>query len=182
VGACFTTFTTMKKIFMILALAASLFAVTGCYNGGGDNTTEEQADATPQPLTLKMTGVSGGAWDNFKPCLGEAVFTVEAVEGDNYTVVAEVPFEAPQARAIKGIKTCTLKFYYANENFDNVDIAAPFEIDPNESAAVAEFVNAAAADVKKTFKFKGALTKDEYDALAKAGKCGHCVTANTFDE
>lgn len=185
-GACYTPIQikTMKKLFMMLAIVASLCFVS-C--GGGSTTegsaTEEQADgATPEALKLSLTGVSGGEWDNFKPCLGEATFTVESVDGDNYKCVVEAPFESPNARAIKGITSCRLEFYYSNENHDNVDLATAFEIDPNESAAVAEFVNAGAKDVKKTFKFTGALTKAEYEALKAAGKCGHCVTATTFEE
>ena len=83
----------MKKVILMLAFAASLMVVS-CGKGNGkaagsdsaaalEQTADAAAEALPtEPFTLKIRGVSGGEWDNFKPCLGEAKFTLGAEEGD----------------------------------------------------------------------------------------------------
>lgn len=99
----------MKKVILMLAFAASLMVVS-CGKGDGkaagsdsaaavEQTADDAAEALPtEPFTLKIRGVSGGEWDNFKPCLGEAKFTLGAEEGDMVNVEVMVPFESRNAR------------------------------------------------------------------------------------
>lgn len=169
---------------MMLAIAATIFATVSCggnTTGEGAENATEQADpnALPEPAKLSLKGVSGGEWDNFKPELGEATLTVTAVNGENYDVTADVPFQSPNPLEIKGMTACKVEFYYSNENKDNVKVT-PLPFDPAESDSIAAFVKAGQKDVVKTFKFKGTMPKAEFEALTKSDHVGHCVLDMTF--
>ena len=182
----------MKKVILMLALAASLMVVS-CGKGDGkaagsdsaaavEQTADDAAEALPtDPFTLKIRGVSGGEWDNFKPCLGEAKFTLGAEEGDMVNVEVMVPFESRNARAVKGVESANYQIYYSGED-NNIYCDPMLELDKAEIPAVVEFVNAGKAGEEKDFKYVGKLKKADVLAMIKDGEMGALVKNFKFQE
>lgn len=184
----------MKKVILMLAFAASLMVVS-CGKGDGkaagsdsaaavEQTADDAAEAAlpTEPFTLKIRGVSGGEWDNFKPCLGEAKFTLGAEEGDMVNVEVMVPFESRNARAVKGVESANYQIYYSGEDNKNIYCDPMLELDKAEIPAVVEFVKAGKAGEEKDFKYVGKLKKADVLAMIKAGKMGALVKNFKFQE
>lgn len=179
----------MKKVILMLAFAASLMVVS-CGKGdgkaaGSDSAAavEQTAEALPtEPFTLKIRGVSGGEWDNFKPCLGEAKFTLGAEEGDMVNVEVMVPFESRNARAVKGVESANYQIYYSGEDNKNIYCDPMLELDKAEIPAVVEFVNAGKTGEEKDFKYVGKLKKADVLAMIKDGEMGALVKNFKFQE
>lgn len=183
----------MKKVILMLAFAASLMVVS-CGKGDGkaagsdsaaavEQTADDAGEALPtEPFTLEIRGVSGGEWDNFKPCLGEAKFTLGAVEGDMVNVEVMVPFESRNERAVKGVESANYDIYYSGEDNKNIHCEPMLELDKAEIPAVVEFVNAGKAGEKKDFKYVGKLKKADVLAMIKVGKIGALVKNFKFQE
>lgn len=181
----------MKKVILMLAFAASLVVVS-CGKGDGKAAGSDSAAAVEQtaaaeahptePFTLKIRGVSGGEWDNFKPCLGEAKFTLGAEEGDMVNVEVMVPFESRNARAVKGVESANYEIYYSGEDNENIHCEPMLELDKAEIPAVVEFVNAGKAGEEKDFKYVGKLKKADVLAMIKVGKIGALVKNFKFQE
>lgn len=183
---------TMKKVILMLAFAASLMVVS-CGKGDGKaagsdsaaavEQTADAAEALPtEPFTLKIRGVSGGEWDNFKPCLGEAKFTLGAEEGDMVNVEVMVPFESRKARAVKGVESANYQIYYSGEDNKSIYCDPMLELDKAEIPAVVEFVNAGKAGEEKDFKYVGKLKKADVLAMIKDGEMGALVKNFKFQE
>lgn len=184
---------TMKKVILMLAFAASLMVVS-CGKGDGkvagsdsaaavEQTADDAAEALPtEPFTLKIRGVSGGEWDNFKPCLGEAKFTLGAEEGGMVNVEVMVPFESRNARAVKGVESANYQIYYSGEDNKSIYCDPMLELDKAEIPAVVEFVNAGKAGEEKDFKYVGKLKKADVLAMIKDGEMGALVKNFKFQE
>lgn len=170
----------MKKIVMMLAVAASVMAVS-CGKGDGKTagsadsaTATEQTEQTgqteqaiPQEMECKLSSTSGD-FSTVAPSLGVVKLTFGAPEADQVPVEAEVTMEVKEADpAVKTLKSYKVVLGYRTEADERKEVPA-FDIDPAQADKLVTLLAKGAQGDKDIFKFTGKISKADVEGLKTA--------------
>ena len=164
----------MKKVLLILAVAAMSFAAVSCGgkkagSGSAESTESAAAEAKPVTVSLNSAGLAGVCDFFTATCIGnDLVVTQLEKNGDNVVVELQVPIKIKEPGAMKSV-TMNAKLTYRDAQDKSVDLT-PVPFDANENAELAKFIAEGKKDDVKAFKFKGEIPAKDVEAFLAAKK------------
>lgn len=162
----------MKKVLMMLAIAASVMVVS-CgkgdgKNAGGDSAATEQAEVA-YPLELNCDlGSTSGDFSTLAPALGVAKYVLSEPVGDQVPVEATVTLVVKHPDAsIKEMQSYKVMLGYRTEADESKETTY-LDADPAEGEKMVKLVTEGKEGDKGVFKFTGKITKEEAEGLKAA--------------